>query len=122
MLSSGRIFALSMQVRRNFSLKGLNTFGVNVSAKLFCDVVSEDDVSLVIKRDDYQKENKFVLGGGSNILFTKDLAAFCVHNTIKGIAAVREDNEHVLVKAGGGDVWHELVMFCVEREWGGLEN
>ena len=111
-----------MQVSENYSLKKLNTFGIDVSAKFFSDLTSEADIREIILSDKFQKEEKFVLGGGSNILFTKNLHAFCLHNCIKGIEIVRENNDDAFVKAHGGDVWHEMVLFCISKNLGGIEN
>ena len=65
---------------------------------------------------------RLVLGGGSNILFTKNFDGLVLKNSLRGIEILREDDRHVWVRAAAGEVWHELVMFCVERELAGLEN
>ncbi len=62
------------------------------------------------------------LGGGSNVLFCKDYDGLIIRNNIKGIHIEREDEQYVYLKAYSGEVWHELVMHCVERNWGGIEN
>jgi UDP-N-acetylmuramate dehydrogenase len=111
-----------MQVKKNQSLKSYNTFGIDVKAKLICDIVSEQDLLEIVSADEYRKESKFVLGGGSNILFTKNPDAMILHNCIKGINVIKEDDDYAYVKAGGGDVWHQLVLFCIEKDFGGTEN
>lgn len=108
-----------MQVHQNFSLKPFNTFGVNASARFFGVFRSVDDLQslLEIKADPF-----LVLGGGSNILFCKNVEGLVARNDIGGIAVVREDKEFVYVKSGAGVVWDEFVQFCVARNWGGVEN
>jgi UDP-N-acetylmuramate dehydrogenase len=109
-----------MTIIKNHPLKGLNTFGLDVIARAFCEVGSEEHLQGILI--DSRKENKFILGGGSNILFTKNLDALCIHNKIQGIQKIKEDEDSVWIRSGGGVVWHELVMYCVEQNYGGLEN
>jgi len=115
-------FRTEMRVQSNFPLKKLNTFGLDIQAKLYSEVSTEEDILLLIQSDDLRKENKFILGGGSNILFTKNLDALCIYNAIKGITSLKEDGDYAWVKAGAGEVWHHLVLFCIENNWGGVEN
>ena len=63
-----------------------------------------------------------VLGGGSNILFTKDFDGIVLKNEVKGIELVREDDEHIYVKAGAGENWHQFVLFCIQNNYAGIEN
>lgn len=111
-----------MTISKNHSLKGLNTFGLNVVAKAFSEVKSEEEIAELLHDPGSKNESKFILGGGSNILFTKDLDAHCIHNKIKGIQEIKDDADHVWIKSGGGEVWHDLVMYCVEKNYGGIEN
>lgn len=102
------------------SLKNLNTFGIDVSTKLFAEVWSEEE--LVELMDNYPDENKLILGEGSNILFTKDYNGLVIKNSIPGIKIIFEDENKALVKAGAGVVWNDLVLFCIEQNLGGIEN
>jgi UDP-N-acetylmuramate dehydrogenase len=111
-----------MTISKNYALKGLNTFGLNVFAKAFSEVKSEEEIANLLQDAGIKSEHKFILGGGSNILFTKDLDAVCIHNRIKGISVIKEDADNIWIKSGGGEVWHDLVMFCVEKNYGGIEN
>ncbi len=110
-----------MPDKSSTSIQNFNTFGFNVSAKELIEIQSiEELVSL-------QKENKIsnhsrVLGGGSNILFTNDFDGQLLRNTIKGIHIQSETDEKVEVSFGGGEIWHEIVLYCVNQGWGGLEN
>jgi UDP-N-acetylmuramate dehydrogenase len=111
-----------MTIFKNHPLKGLNTFGLDVFARTYGEVNSEEDVQSLLNDEFASTENKFILGGGSNILFTKDLDALCIHNKIKGIEQIKEDEDFVWIKSGGGETWHSLVMYCVKKNYGGIEN
>ncbi len=111
-----------MKISTNYSIRQLNTFGLDISAKAFCEVTSQQEALELIRTKEYEKEKKIVLGGGSNILFTHNLSALCIRNNIKGISKIKEDSDFVWIQSGGGEVWHELVMYCVENNFGGVEN
>ena len=63
-----------------------------------------------------------VLGGGSNILFTKNFDGIVLKNDIKGVELIKEDAHYVYVKAGAGENWHQFVLYCLQRNWQGIEN
>lgn len=110
-----------MPLLENHSLKQLNTFGIDVNAKLYADVYSEADLAEVFSNP-LVKENKLlVLGGGSNMLFIKDYDGLVLKISIKGIA-VKEEGDEVLVTAGAGEVWDSLVKHCVTNGYAGIEN
>lgn len=108
-----------MYLQENFQLKRYNTFGINASAKYFSVFGSADELEQLL---DSNTRNVMILGGGSNILFTKDFDGLVLKNEIGGITAIKEDEEYIYVKAGAGISWHYLVMYCVEHAYGGLEN
>ena len=64
----------------------------------------------------------FILGGGSNVLFTQNIDALVIHNRMLGIELVAEDDAHIWIKAGAGVAWHDLVMHCISNNWAGIEN
>lgn len=109
-----------MQIQRNFPLKKYNTFGVQATSKLFASFSSADELISLLNT----KENLpiMILGGGSNILFTKDFDGFLLKNEIGGIEIVSENAEYIYVKVGAGVQWHEFVMFCVNNNFAGVEN
>jgi UDP-N-acetylmuramate dehydrogenase len=109
-----------MNLRQNVSLKKYNTFGIDVSAKYFLEVGSVSDIQNYL--DDRKQFPLLILGGGSNILFTKNFNGTVLKNNIKGIEKIKEDDEYVYVKAGGGEAWHEFVMHCIKNNYAGLEN
>lgn len=117
------IFLLFMlEVKKEFSLKAFNTFGISASAAHFVEVVSPDEVKAVLSDDRFQSMPKMVLGGGSNILLTRDFDGLVIKNSIGGIETVKEDDQSVWLKVGAGVNWHEFVMFAVEKGYGGIEN
>lgn len=67
-------------------------------------------------------EPYFILGGGSNVLFTKNIEALVIHNRMIGIEVMAENDSHIWIKAGAGVVWHDLVMHCISNNWAGIEN
>jgi UDP-N-acetylmuramate dehydrogenase len=111
-----------MLLHKNHSLKKLNTFGVDVNAKLFSEVFSEDELIDLLSDKEINRNRKLILGSGSNILFTKDFDGMVIKLSATNIQIVEEDADFVLVEAGAGVIWDELVNFCVERNFGGIEN
>lgn len=110
-----------IKTEENKPLKELNTFHIDVKAAKYCEIKSKKDILELSENDDFKSE-KLVLGGGSNILFTKDFAGLVIKNNIKGIEILSEDENSVKIKAGAGVVWDDLVKFCVEKEFYGIEN
>ena len=111
-----------MKIERNKSLKALNTFGVDARAKYFTEICSAEEFRELASDKRFPGEKKFVLGGGSNILLTGDFDGWVVKNAIPGVAVVSETETDVIVKSGAGEVWHDLVMGCIQKNYGGLEN
>ncbi len=111
-----------MNIRENVSLKPYNTFGIDASAKYFAEVRSEDNFRELQQAVVYQSNPVLILGGGSNILLTKNFDGLVIHNTISGIELLSATDTHLLVKANAGEVWHNLVLWSIERKLGGIEN
>lgn len=111
-----------MQIEQNKSLQQFNTFGIAVSAKYFAEVFSPTDFRELISDPKFKSEKKLILGGGSNMLFTKDFDGLVIKNSLRGIEVLEEDAYHVWIRAAAGEVWHQFVMFCVERNLAGVEN
>ena len=110
-----------MQILETISLKPYNTFHIDVSAKKFATFSTIDELQELLTSQKKEK-NKFILGGGSNILFTKDVDALVLRNEITGIEVVEETTDHVILRAGSGVVWHDFVMHTVNKNLGGIEN
>lgn len=111
-----------MQIRDNADLSSFNTMGVKASARYLAEVNSRDELTTLMESKNFRHLDKMVLGGGSNILFKNDYDGLIILNKIKGIRVVEENPEEIVLEIGAGENWHELVMYCVERGWGGIEN
>ena len=108
-----------MHFQENFSLKKLNSFGIDVSAKYFAAFKNTNELSEILNET---KENRLILGGGSNILVTKNFNGIVLKNEIDGIEIIKENDQHVYVKAGAGVGWHRFVLYCIENNFAGSEN
>ncbi|WP_452602118.1 UDP-N-acetylmuramate dehydrogenase [Pontimicrobium sp. MEBiC06410] len=109
-----------MHIKTDISLKPYNTFGIDVNAKHFVSVTSIPELKSVLKLKEYP--NKLILGGGSNMLLTKAINALVIHINLKGISIISQEDTSVLVKAEAGENWHEFVLWCIDKDFGGLEN
>lgn len=109
-----------MEIQNNFSLKNYNTFGIEASAKQFVAVHNVSELKAVLEQNKSKK--KFILGGGSNMLLTKDIDALVIHIDLKGIKVIKETNDFVWVESQAGENWHEFVIWTIEQNFGGLEN
>lgn len=107
-----------MTVQGRTNLKQYNTFGITAYARHFADATSENQVRELIASEG----PILVLGGGSNILFTKDFDGLVIHNSLKGIEVTGETDDHVKVKVASGENWHSLVLNALSNNWGGIEN
>ncbi|HRD53715.1 MAG TPA: UDP-N-acetylmuramate dehydrogenase [Flavobacteriales bacterium] len=111
-----------MQFLSHADLTALNTFGIAAKAELLARFHSVQDLRDLLRAPELSGMSRLVLGGGSNLLFTRDFPGVVLLNEVPGISVMSEDEDHVQVKAGAGVVWHQLVMHAVAQGWGGLEN
>jgi len=111
-----------MNFFENYSLKNHNTFGVDVKAKYFATFNSEEALTDLLKSEIIQKEPLFILGGGSNILLTKNFDGLVLANEIRGIEIVSENENYNTIKVGAGEVWHDFVLWSIEKNLSGIEN
>lgn len=109
-----------MEIHTNFSLKEYNTFGIDAKAKFFVDVKSTAELQEVLGNTSYP--DKFILGGGSNMLITQDINALVIHLNMKGIHIQNEADGCTEIKVMAGENWHEMVLWTLEQGLGGLEN
>jgi len=110
-----------LQIQENVSLKNFNTFGIDVSARYFVEIGHEDELVELFMDPQWLQMERLVLGGGSNMLFVNDFDGLVIRMNIRGIEHRINHNE-VFVEAGAGEVWNDLVNFCVAREYAGIEN
>lgn len=109
-----------MKLQKNISLQPFNTFGVDVKAHQYINVTNEVELLEVLKQ--FYTSELFILGGGSNMLLTQDITKTVLHINLKGISIISKDENRVLVKAAAGENWHDFVMYCLQHNYGGLEN
>ncbi len=109
-----------MHIQEDISLKPYNSFGIDAKARYFATFNDYDSLQELVETN--PATSLLVLGGGSNILFTQNFEGLILKNEIRGITELHEDNEHVYVKAGAGENWHQFVLYCIQRNWAGIEN
>ncbi|RXM43489.1 UDP-N-acetylmuramate dehydrogenase [Flavobacterium sp. YO64] len=109
-----------MEIQSNFSLKNYNTFGIEAKAKKFIAVHSIAELKSILSAN--KNEEKFILGGGSNMLLTKDIEALVIHIDLKGKKIIKEDDDFVWVESQAGETWHDFVLWTIDNNFGGLEN
>lgn len=111
-----------LNIKENISLKPFNTFGIEASGTYFTEINSIEDFLGLIDTDVYKNNSRLIIGGGSNILFTKNFNGLVIKNNLKGIELINETNDEVIVKAAAGENWHEFVQWCIKNNFCGLEN
>lgn len=109
-------------MQQRVSLRPYNTFGIHAYAKYFAAFSGEESLVELLSSDSGAKEKLMVLGGGSNVLFTKDFDGLVLKNDIRGISKIAEDELHIYVKVGAGESWHGFVEYCLANNYAGIEN
>lgn len=111
-----------MEIKENVSLKPFNTFGVEANAAYYTSVHSAADVHAILNDSFLRSLPLLILGGGSNVLFTQNWDGLVVHNMIKGIGVSNEEDKYTTLSVGSGEVWHDVVLFSIANDLGGIEN
>jgi UDP-N-acetylmuramate dehydrogenase len=125
---NGRLFQANAyfyampEIRSQVDLRDLNTFGIRAACDYFTEIGSQEDFRKLTAENVYRDHRKLVLGGGSNLLFRKDFEGIVIRNKIPGIEIISETPDDALVRAGAGVVWHDLVMWTLDKWLGGIEN
>lgn len=109
-------------LKEHVSLKPYNTFGINAYARWFIELQSVEQALEFVSDNQAQRHKFYIIGGGSNVLLTRNFDGVLVKNSIHGKTIVKETDSHVWLRAGAGENWHKLVMYCLEKDWGGIEN
>lgn len=109
-----------MHIKQDFNIQSYNTFGIAAHASRFCEFDQVQQLSDLLKEN--QNSEKYILGGGSNILFTKDYPGLLLKNNLRGIALLQQDPLYYYVKVAAGEPWHPFVQHCVNNGYAGLEN
>ncbi len=108
-----------MTIKDNIALKPFNTFGIDVNASKFASIASIKDLKDVLNTN---PSDLLILGGGSNILLTKDVEALVLQINLKGISVISRSENSAHIEVAAGENWHELVCWCLNEDFGGLEN
>lgn len=111
-----------MEIKEHYNIQLLNTFGIRVDAKFFTEVASIQEIQQALSYARKLKVPLLILGGGSNLLFTKDFNGLILKINLKGISLLNEDNKYFYVKAYAGENWDDFVNYCCESGYDGLEN
>ena len=111
-----------LEFKKNYCLKKHNTFGIDVKAKHFVSFSCEEQLKAIINSEIFYNNKTCIIGGGSNILLTKDFDGLILHNTINKIHILEDNEEFVIVEVGGGVNWHEFVQWSIDLNLSGIEN
>lgn len=111
-----------MNIFKNSSLYKLNSFGVKHKSKYLIEIKRKEDISFIINNKDLINEKIIIVGGGSNILFTKDFDGIVLLNKILGITKLDEDKNFIKIRVGSGENWDKFVSYCVDNNYYGIEN
>ncbi len=111
-----------MTVHESFSLHTFNTLKIPVQCDYFAAPTSLEECRELLSDSKFNAMKKFVLGGGANILFLHDYHGLVIHPVLKGITIVEETDDSVLLESASGELWHDLVTYAVEHNFGGIEN
>ena len=111
-----------MELQKNFNLKNLNSFNISAKTKYFYKFSSIKELQDILEYNKILKEKTMILGGGSNILLTKDFNGLIIKNEIKGINIKSESEKHVTIEVGAGENWHNFVKWSVTNNLSGIEN
>jgi UDP-N-acetylmuramate dehydrogenase len=112
----------AMQIETGVSLKPYNTFGLPATARQLVHIRSDADVRRVVDHPDMGHALKFILGGGSNVILTRDMPELVLKVEVPGLNVLRETADAVIVEAGAGERWHDLVAWTLDQGLPGLEN
>lgn len=111
-----------MDIQKNISLLPFNTFHIDAKASYFLPLRTVTHIQSVLNDDHWSTTPKFILGGGSNVLFTRDFPGLVLKNELHGLHVLKETENNIWLKVAAGENWHALVMYCVELGYGGIEN
>lgn len=111
-----------MLLQKNISLKPFNSFGIDVAANYFAAVDSVDSLLEVLSSPEAKNNPVSIIGGGSNILLTKNVDGLIIRNEIEGILDIIDVGDYYLIKVGAGMNWHQFVIYCIHQGMAGVEN
>ncbi|MDQ2656824.1 MAG: UDP-N-acetylmuramate dehydrogenase [Bacteroidota bacterium] len=111
-----------IEVKENVDLFPFNTFHIHAVCRYLVTIRTEEEAREIFEDSLFRSHRHLILGGGSNILMTGDFDGVVVKNELSGITAQHEDDDTISLTVASGENWHRLVLYCVERDFGGIEN
>lgn len=111
-----------MKIQEQKSLQNDHTFGIQATARYFAELSNEEEIVPLLSSLTADHQPLMILGDGSNVLFTEDFPGTIIRLNTKGIAITHEDEDDLFIRVSAGEIWDEVVAYCVERGWGGIEN
>lgn len=111
-----------IQIQQNVQLKAFNTLNLNAIASHYVKIDSIENLIAALDFADQQQLNSLILSGGSNMLLPEQIHALILHMNIQGVEIVEDTAEHIKIKVGGGQIWHDFVLMTTEKGWYGLQN
>ena len=113
---------MGLSFESNKELREHTTFGISTKSKYYVPFTSIELLQEIIQSNEFRSIDSMVLGGGSNILFTQDFEGLVLHNKLKGIKEKESGENYILLEFASGEVWHDAVMYAVDKGYGGIEN
>ena len=111
-----------MEILTDHSLANMNTFGIDCIAKYFSAFRSIEELAELLQSKQVKQNQRLILGGGSNLLFTKPFQGIVLKNELLGVELLDHDQDHYYVKAQAGENWHQFVLHCLNKNYAGVEN
>ncbi|MBO9620502.1 MAG: UDP-N-acetylmuramate dehydrogenase [Niabella sp.] len=111
-----------MEILNNSSLRAFNTFGIEQQARHFAKVTSTDALQEALSWAKKNNQQTLIIGGGSNILLTKNYDGLVIKNELQGYEKIKQDEDFIYIKAQAGALWHSFVLYCLEHDYAGVEN
>lgn len=110
------------EIKKDYSLKEVNTFGIDATAKYFATFKTVDELKTIVSSSIYHENKHLILGGGSNVLLRDNFEGLVLKNELKGIEVEDFSDHQNLLKCKSGEIWHQVVLFAISKNFGGIEN
>jgi len=111
-----------LNFKNDHPLQKYNTFGISAQSAYFIEINNSQEILTLLESEIFKQHEILILGGGSNMLFTKDFDGLVIYPTFDQIEIVKETSHEIFVKVGSGIIWDEFVKHAVQNQWGGVEN
>lgn len=111
-----------MRLFQNYPLQDITTFHAKVFARYYTVFSSVEFLKQILSSPEVKAMPFIILGGGSNVLFTGDFNGVIIRNAMEGIEVIKEEEDTIYIRANAGEKWHDVVLYCVNRNYGGIEN